>query len=471
MKKSNTMLVSKKDVISIDDLTNDDIYTIFLRAESFAKDIKAHSKRCPNVIAATLFYEPSTRTRLSFESAMTRLGGRLITVADKGTSSVAKGESLADTARIVSGYADIIVVRHPWEGAAKIFADYSSVPVINGGDGKHEHPTQTLCDLYTLWKAQKKKGKSTLDDLRIVIYGDLLHARAIHSLVYGLARFRAHILTIPGKGLEMPESVTKRLQRDYGAELAKAPADEVKDLVGDFDALYVTPQEPHQPALFSRTEIELSVNFQHIDALYMTRIQKERLPVSQQEKGNDYPTVNGNTLKSPSYNHAIVMHPLPRIDELSHEVDSDSRATYFEQAAYGVPVRMALMSFLLEKGNNQKEREKAHMIASRSSATGQHEYELYRSKVGLKCSNKECASIHESRWVMPEFKIVATQPLTLRCTYCDTEIQPQYVASTKSSDHILWPTSGDWELRVKNKDTMVAFSSLEEAQSQGFTTK
>src|SRR5690606_22817565 len=160
--------------------------------------LRAWSRLCPGAIMATLFMEPSTRTRLSFESAMLRLGGGVITAADIRTTSFTKGESLADTVRVVGGaYADILVVRHPQDGAARVAALYASVPVINGGDGAHEHPTQTLCDLYTLWR---EKGQ--LEGLDVVLCGDLRYSRTIHSFAYALARFRANIITMPYPGFE-----------------------------------------------------------------------------------------------------------------------------------------------------------------------------------------------------------------------------------------------------------------------------
>src|SRR3954466_7345671 len=194
---------------SINDLSLEEIEAIFLRAQSYLRDLGD-----PNVphrlgrsitdaqgsILASLFYEPSTRTRLSFESAMLRLGGKSISSADPATSSAAKGESLADTVRVASNYADVLVIRHPRDGAVKLAATYANVPVINGGDGAHEHPTQTLCDLFTLLQEGKK-----LQDLNVAISGDLKGSRTIHSFVYALARFGANILMMPAKGMELPD--------------------------------------------------------------------------------------------------------------------------------------------------------------------------------------------------------------------------------------------------------------------------
>src|SRR5712691_6603244 len=233
-------------VVSIKDLSNREIENIFNVAESFLKeqpDARFHyrighsTKIASNFILASLFYEPSTRTRLSFESAMLRLGGDTITSADPATRSAAKGESLADSVRVIANYADIMVIRHPRDGAARLAAEYSPIPVINGGDGSHEHPTQTLCDIFTL----KKKNKE-LKNLKVAISGDLKGSRTIHSFVYALARFGATIMPMPAKGMELPAHVDQRLREEFHCNFV--PGD------GSIDALYRTPAEPHQPPLF-----------------------------------------------------------------------------------------------------------------------------------------------------------------------------------------------------------------------------
>ncbi len=210
-------------IISINDLSNREIENIFEVAQSFLDELPDPQfaykiGRSTNVasksILASLFYEPSTRTRLSFESAMLRLGGQTITSADPATSSAAKGESLADAVRVISNYADIIVIRHPRDGAARLAAEYSPIPVINGGDGSHEHPTQTLCDLFTL----KKKNKS-LKNLKVAIAGDLKGSRTIHSFVYALARFGANIVPMAANGMELPAHVDRRLREEFRCDL------------------------------------------------------------------------------------------------------------------------------------------------------------------------------------------------------------------------------------------------------------
>ncbi len=269
-------------IISINDLTNDEIEHVFAIAERYLAElgdaeIRYRIARGLTVgagkILATLFYEPSTRTRLSFESAMLRLGGDTISSADPATSSTAKGETLADTVRVASNYADTLVIRHPRDGAVKLAAEYAAVPVINGGDGAHEHPTQTLCDLFTL-----KQERGHLRNLSVVIAGDLKGSRTIHSFVYALARFGAGIMFKPGaKGMELPAHVDWRLRHEFGGRAA-APEDYKKEYA-DIDALYVTAEQPHQLSLIPAPDLERQTRIKipkSVDVYYMTRFQKER---------------------------------------------------------------------------------------------------------------------------------------------------------------------------------------------------
>src|SRR5882762_7807480 len=288
-------------VTSINDLSDKDIEAIFDLTQSFLKElpdphfsyrIGRSTKIASNFILASLFYEPSTRTRLSFESAMMRLGGDVITSADPATSSAAKGESLADSVRVIANYADIMVIRHPRDGAVRLAADYSPIPVINGGDGSHEHPTQTLCDIFTL-----KKNHKHLKNLKVAISGDLRGSRTIHSFVYALARFGATIVPMAAKGMELPGHVDQRLREEFRCQVVSAPKGKGGD--ASIDALYVTPQEPHQQSLFSGPEIESNIGIldRKIDALYVTRFQKERWT----DKNQAYPTIDRKFLKEPKY--------------------------------------------------------------------------------------------------------------------------------------------------------------------------
>src|ERR1700733_2685737 len=306
-------------LVSINDLSNKEIETIFEVAQGFLKDladpeinyrIGRSTDLAGKSILASLFYEPSTRTRLSFESAMLRLGGANITSADPAVSSAAKGESLADTIRVISNYADIVVIRHPRDGAARLAAEYSQIPVINGGDGSHEHPTQTLCDLFTL----RSKNKN-LRNMKIAISGDLKGSRTIHSFVYALARFGATIDPLPAPGMELPAHVDRRLREEFHCRMiSKAPG---QPDGGAIDALYVTADQPHQLSLYAEPEIDYGLILQKkTDAVYVTRFQKERWTDKATGKELPYPKIDAKFLGEAKYSDASVMHPLPRVNEL-----------------------------------------------------------------------------------------------------------------------------------------------------------
>ncbi len=262
-------------------------------------------------VMATLFYEPSTRTQLSFQTAMYRLGGQVIGFDNPDGSSVAKGENLRDTIRIVSGYSDIAVLRHPREGAALAASMYSSCPVINAGDGGHLHPTQTLTDLVTL-----KKETGRLTGLRVGVCGDLKHGRTVHSLVKALCRYEGNeFVLISTKELCLPDYLLSMLDRH---DCRYIKADNIEEVISD------------------------------LDVLYMTRIQKERFASkADYAKQKDVYILNGDKLKLASPRLRI-LHPLPRVDEITGDVDADPRAVYFKQAVYGMYARMALIIRMLE---------------------------------------------------------------------------------------------------------------------------
>jgi len=459
------MNLANRNLVTIDDLSNGEIEALFSLADEMASAPTEQDGLCRGKIMASLFFEPSTRTRLSFEAAMLRLGGRVITAQDIGASSLAKGESIADMAKVVGSYADIIVIRHPWEGAARVVADYAGVPVINGGDGSHEHPTQTLCDLYTI-----RKERKTIRGLRIALWGDLKHGRTVHSLIYALARFGATVLFCPGPGLEIPEHVLRRLSEEYRGELkdCRHLNQEIGKKLFPVDAMYLTPSSPHQLAMMPDISMRVELNA-GVDALYVTRLQKERqsTKAEEQELTGDYPVVDRKLLKEREFRKSLVMHPLPRVDELTHELDTDPRSMYFKQAAYGVPVRMALLALLL--GAREIE-----MPTARDTFIRRTDFPLYKRDSGIKCPNTKCVSNQETevRYIKPEFKIVSREPLTLRCVYCDHELHPEYVASS------------DWHQgRLENKryhradshfsrkikpENLIIFASQKEAESRQF---
>jgi aspartate carbamoyltransferase catalytic subunit len=451
--------------VTINDLSNGEIEALFSLADEMANSPHEQAGLCQGKIMASLFFEPSTRTRLSFEAGMLRLGGRVITAVDIGASSLAKGESIADMAKVVGSYANIIVIRHPWEGAARVVADYAGIPVINAGDGSHEHPTQTLCDLYTI-----RKERKTIKGLRIALWGDLKHGRTAHSLIYALARFGATILFCPGPGLEIPEHVLRRLNTEYKGELKRYRNlnQESEKRLFPIDAIYITPSSPHQLAMLPDVSIRVELKA-GVDALYVTRLQKERQAptVGTQELKNSYPVVDKKLLKGKVFKKTLVMHPLPRVDELTHEVDADPRSMYFKQAAYGLPVRMALLSLLLGAKEVTIPKEEDSFIR-------RVDYPIYKRDSGVKCPNMNCVSNQETevRYIKPEFKIVSRQPLILRCVYCDHELHPQYVASSEwhqgKLENKKYHSADSHFARKIKPENLIIFASEKASQTQGF---
>jgi len=459
------MALVDRSLVTIDDLSNGEIEELFSLADKMSDSMKKQLGVCRGKIMASLFFEPSTRTRLSFETAMHRLGGSVISAVDIKATSLAKGESIADMARVVGSYADIIVIRHPWEGAAKVIADYAGIPVINAGDGGHQHPTQTLCDLYTI-----KKERQTIKGLKIALWGDLKHGRTTHSLIFALARFGANILFRPGPGLEIPEHVIRKLITEYGGELKKYEATEqaTKGEPFPLDAIYITPSSPHQLAMMPDISIQVELEA-GVDALYVTRAQTERFSADTegQELNKDYPVVDKKLLKKKEFKKTLVMHPLPRVDELAYEVDADPRSMYFKQATRGVPVRMALLALLL--GARQ-----IPAPGEDDSSIQKIDYPVYRRDSGIRCSNPRCVSIQktEMRYLKPEFKIVDLNPLTLRCIYCEHGFEPKYIASSEWHEGRLvnkkyHSADSHWVRKIK-PENLIVFDSKNEAEAHGF---
>ena len=260
-------------------------------------------------ILATLFFEPSTRTRMSFESAMARLGGTSLSVGSVEACSIAKGETLADTVRVVSGYADAIVIRHPKEGAARLAAEFATVPVINAGDGAGQHPSQTLLDLYTI------RQSMPINNIDVALIGDLRYGRTAHSLASALSLYDARLHTISPKGLELPETLAAEL-RDKGMEIVEH--ENINEIIHD------------------------------VDVLYVTRIQRERFPDSASyfDVSSSYRITP--ELLSEARSNLIILHPLPRLDEIDPRVDDLPYARYFEQSRNGVPIRMAMLTRVMQ---------------------------------------------------------------------------------------------------------------------------
>ncbi|MFC7046310.1 aspartate carbamoyltransferase [Halobacteriaceae archaeon GCM10025711] len=295
-------------LITAKQLSRADIESVLDHAAAIDEDMGAFRDRHPDALLALLFFEPSTRTKMSFETAIKRLGGGTIDMGSVEGSSVKKGETLADTVRVIEGYADAIVLRHPSQGAAQMASEFVDVPLLNAGDGAGHHPTQTMLDLYTI---QENAG---LDDLSIGIMGDLKYGRTVHSLAHALTNFDAHQHFISPESLKLPRNVRYDL---------------------------------HQAGAQVREHEDLEAVLPSLDVLYVTRIQRERFPDE-----NEYRQVAGEyqideaTLED-ARDDLSIMHPLPRVDEIAPEVDDTVHANYFEQAHNGVPVRMALLDLLL----------------------------------------------------------------------------------------------------------------------------
>lgn len=301
------ILMKNRSLVSIDDLTTEEILEIIDLAGEFEKD-PTQSLLSGKVIA-TLFFEPSTRTRLSFESAINRLGGKIVGFSDSTSSSVSKGETLHDTIRMVSNYSDLIVMRHPVEGSARFASEISSVPVINAGDGANQHPTQTLLDMFSIRKTQ-----GTLENLNIFMVGDLKYGRTVHSLMMAMSRWNTTFNFISPEELKMP--------------------DEFKLYLDNLGLRYYEHSD--------FTEI-----ISKADIIYMTRVQKERFsdPIEYEKVKNVYVLKNA-MLKNTKPNMRI-LHPLPRVNEIHTDVDSNPKAYYFDQALNGVFTRQAILCKLL----------------------------------------------------------------------------------------------------------------------------
>ena len=301
-----------KHLIDIKDLSTQEIDELILIAKDIMSNKAKYSKKCDTKKLATLFYEPSTRTRLSFEAAMLELGGNVLGFSSANSSSAAKGESLSDTIRVVGGYADIIALRHPKEGAAMVAASKAEVPIINAGDGGHSHPTQTLTDLLTI-----KCEKGRLDNLTIGVCGDLKFGRTVHSLITAMSRYKKiKFVLISPKELKTPEYIKENVLKKNNIEFIET--NDIEEYLSD------------------------------LDILYMTRVQKERFfNEDDYVRLKDYYILNKEKLEK-GKEDLCIMHPLPRVNEIAVDVDDDKRACYFKQAKYGKYIRMALILKLLE---------------------------------------------------------------------------------------------------------------------------
>ncbi len=300
-----------RDVVSINDFTLEEINYILDVAEKMVPAAKGEEvlDLVPGKLLASLFYEPSTRTMLSFETAIKRIGGKIIGFSDVSSTSAVKGETLADTIKMVEAYADVIVLRHGREGAARMAAEFADIPVINAGDGAGQHPTQTMLDLFTM-----RQELGHLRKMSVALVGDLKYGRTVHSLTYALAKFGVNLHFVAPEALQMPPEVMSHLEKRNAAYEVH---EDVSEVMGD------------------------------VDVLYVTRIQKERFPdIEEYNKVAGAFRIDMESLEG-AKKKMIIMHPLPRVDEIAPEVDESKHARYFQQAFNGVPVRMALLALVL----------------------------------------------------------------------------------------------------------------------------
>lgn len=335
-------------------------------ADDICENMEKYSHKCDGKILATLFFEPSTRTRLSFESAMMRLGGKVLGFSSASSSSASKGETVADTIRVIGNYVDIVAMRHPNDGAAYRASQYSKKPIINAGDGGHQHPTQTLTDLMTI---RRRHGR--LDNLTIGFCGDLKYGRTVHSLVKALSRYKGnHFVFISPKELEVPRYV-------------------IDEYVKKSDCTY-------------EEVTDLSSAMPELDILYMTRVQRERFAdIEQYNRLKDSYILTPELLTDAKKEMAI-LHPLPRVNEITLSVDDDERAKYFEQAGNGVFVRMALILSLLGMGNLDLDEERVH-----------HDQVV---ELDTPCKNRNCITNMEDE-TKPVY--VKGENGRVRCKFCD----------------------------------------------------
>lgn len=358
-----------RSLIDITDFSVDELYDLLETACDISEHPEKYSDVCRGKKLATLFFEPSTRTRLSFEAAMMELGGNVLGFSEAASSSAAKGESVADTAKMISCYADIMAMRHPKEGAPYVAAGSASIPVINAGDGGHCHPTQTLADLLTIYREI-----GHLDNLTVGFCGDLKYGRTVHSLLNALSRYQnIKIVLISPVELQLPKYVKYEVLEKCGMEYVETTS--LEDVIS------------------------------HLDVLYMTRIQRERF-----DKNDDYERLKDSYILTVeklanAKKNMRILHPLPRVNEISVKVDKDPRAAYFRQALNGKYMRMALIIKLLQQSQESMDPEPVDLIYDR-----------------LQCDNPRCITSTEQE-IVHTFKCVNKENGIYRCIYCEAKKQ------------------------------------------------
>jgi aspartate carbamoyltransferase catalytic subunit len=354
--------MTSRHLIDLNDLDKQEWDELIKLASDIRLNPRDYIERCKGMIMATLFYEPSTRTQMSFQAAMLRLGGEIIGFDNPGNSSVSKGESLKDTIRIVSGYSDIIVMRHPQEGSAKAASEFSLCPIINAGDGGHLHPTQTLTDLVTL-----SNVKGRLSNLNIGICGDLKYGRTVHSLIKAICKFNGnHFNLISTPDLGVPDYI-KEIMQQSGCTYSEINT--LEECIGE------------------------------LDVLYMTRIQRERFATPQEYEKQKGIYILDTAKIAKAKKDLVVLHPLPRLDEIDIAIDDDKRAVYFIQAQNGMYARMALILKMLEENVPEQARNICIMNE-------------------IVCTNPRCIT-HTEKYLAHSFK---KEDNIISCDYCDSRV-------------------------------------------------
>lgn len=410
----------------------------FLLADRADKNGSEIADALRGKVIATVFEEPSTRTRLSFESAALKLGAGVITVADPRTSSHTKGESLRDSARTVGGYADLIVWRHPHDGASRLAAQFSGLPVINGGDGRLGHPSQTLVDLYTLYK-----DWGSFEGKTVGILGDLLHGRTARSLAWGLSLVGARIVILPSPGLAWEEGLERRLLDRSRYRLRRVRHPLFLAWSGKEEAQMFEPRDLRQADLFPSHVPDL----EKLDALYLTRLQKERGATSKQ---GAYAGIQIHQLKDPLIKDALILHPLPRCEELPVAVDDAPGARYFEQTRLGPVVRKALFLSLLGP-------EKFSLPTLTPLPVGDPDAALGP------CPNRNCISAGED--IPVPWRVEGHSFRHFLCAFCDTALPVEYAGCR--STRRLHPIHSPSVMRIL-PENLRPFLERNEAQKEGY---
>ncbi len=378
------------------------LLSFFQRVEEIQRRPQDFQGALQGRVLATVFFEPSTRTRLSFEAAALRLGGGVISLGDPKASSRSKGETLQDTIRMLGSYADLVVLRHSAEGASRLAARCTRVPVINGGDGRLGHPTQTLVDLATLHEAW-----GSFEGRTVGVMGDLLHGRTARSLAWGLALLGARMVLLPAPGLDWEPGFEERIVSRHGLRRQRVSHPLFRAWIGSPEARLLEPRGLVQARLFPGAGT--AEPLERLDALYLTRLQEERGARTGRE---GYPGLLPAQLQDPLLRDCLVLHPLPRRGELPKSIDSDPRARYFQQAALGPVVRQALFLALLRP-------ERWPLAPLNPLPAG-------RMEAGLEpCPNERCVSRREGQ-EDPTWRLSGTLPRRFLCAWCDTPFQVEY---------------------------------------------